>query len=168
MPDDTALPTSDLPTALDFTPDDLQANRAGTLSDRQRATLAARRPGLDIRPALFYLGIAVVLAVANLFANRSLLLITEAMFAFSGLLSLLDYAYRRAEVRRAAQRGIVAEVTGRTYCSRALRRQAAPTLTIEDQTFAVSPAVWEAVPDGATYTVYYTPTARIVVAAEAA
>ncbi len=161
-----ALPTAALLSELlHFAPDDLAANRAGRLSDAQRALLRARQRDI-IRPPLLTLGIFAAL----LFASRLLPTTNDGGFALvlalGGVVLALfvppairDWQDLRADL----EAGEVLSVTG----SAAANEDSVLLLEVGGQSFRVSREVLLALDADPVYAVYYTARSRVVLAIEA-
>ncbi len=172
----TATPVSDLMAALQFTSDDLAANRAGKLSDRQRERL--RRSGRSIFYAAVGLALALSIGAALLIylgqRNESpiLRLVGVALTVINAVVLAVGVGSGlrlRADLR-AGQVVAVSGVVRRVV--RVSGRSAAYVLAVElpqgTLRLNVSKAVFNSFQDGVRYHLYRTLSARLLVAAEVA
>jgi len=158
--------TDRLAEALAFTAEDLAANRAGRLSQRQAEWLRRqeRRAGRIV--ILFTLGMAAVPAIALIiFAlGRNMPMIGMSVFLLVGL-PLLGYWVadnERRKWRRDRETGVAASVYGQVTAG----GQPPRYLRIENLQFALTPKKLAAFEMGAAYSIYYTPRTRVILSAE--
>ena len=145
-----------LQTALQFTADDLQANRRGELSPRQRALL-----GVVNRFAsgcLLSAGAFGVIATTSVAASAGweaalVILAVEIVLFGAGFI-----AFRRA--RRLMASLTVVPLTGD------LRKLAGNTIDIGGKRLRIRPDAYAVFEDGAAYTVYHIPQTGAVLSAE--
>ncbi|MEL6148016.1 MAG: hypothetical protein AAFV33_24855 [Chloroflexota bacterium] len=167
----TDTPTqNDTPTleeALNFTADDLAANRTGQLSDEQM-TMLRNRAGIR---GLAANAMSLVLAgVGFWLMNQSFWQWAALLFACAGALYYFSSRGRaHAAVEVAA--GEVAVVSGEVVLttddvSGPERKVTEHILTVGDEAFVISRYAFAAFEDGDHYHVYYLPEARLVLSAE--
>lgn len=169
MSDSQSYETLSLASGLNFTGDDLIANRNGRLSDAQAARLRSRA-GCSI-----IVGTVLVLALAGSgiwLALAEAWLWSIAFFVMAGGLFWLNRS-GRASVTTERQNGQVAMIKGEAILSAddyasPNRKMTEYILTIGDEAFVLSKDAFSAFEDGDIYTVYYLPKARIVLSAESA
>jgi hypothetical protein len=171
-----AMPTPDLMTALNFTPDDLAANRAGVLSDAQRERL--RRSGRPLFYGVVGLALALMTGAALLIylgqrgAAPILSLVGVSLTAINAVVLAVGVG-SQLRLREDVRGGRVVTLSGIVRrVVRVSRRSAAYVLVVELPEGAlrlnVSKAVFNSFQDGARYHLYRTPSARLLVAAEMA
>lgn len=153
--------------ALNFTDDDLTANRAGRLSDVQSTRLRARAGYTTLAGAL----IALALAGGGFWLIAlGATLAALALFALAaGLFVLTRWGRGTAAAEVAA--GAVACVSGEAVLSandypNPNGNVTEYVLEIGDEAFVLSRDAFAAFEDGDTYTVYYLPGLRMVISAE--
>lgn len=172
----TSTPISDLMAVLQFSPADLEANRAGTLTDAQRQRL--RRGGRPLFYAVVGLALALIIGAALLIylgqRNESPILslvgvsltVINAVVLAVGVGSRLRLSADLRSRRVVTISGVVRRVV------RVSRRSAAYVLAVElpegTLRLNVSKAVFNSFQDGVRYHLYRTPSARLLVAAEIA
>lgn len=164
----TTTTTHDLGLHLNFTREDLDANRAGVFSDAQRATL---RRSLLIESALY--GFFALVALAGLLvinantgsqtsAGASVMTLVLALLVVLFMISLLA-GYRSAHADLSSG---VSALTGRAHLTTLGRGRY--SLSFGQQRFHVSAAVYSAFVEGRLYRVYYTPHQQTLLSAEVA
>ena len=168
MASDTTRPA--LAELLDFTPDDLAANRQGRLSERQRERLrAARRRALLSGAAILVL-IGLVAAVLLFLgqANGSAILsfvgigVTICNAALMGVL-VRNYARLTADI----DGGLVDALQGSVHHTiRVTGRLATYLLKVDETELSVAKPVFLAIPEGARVRFYRPPAAKTLLCAE--
>lgn len=159
--------TPTLAEALNFTDDDLAANRAGNLAEPQRARLRTRSIVSVGGNALLTLGLA---AIGLWVVTLGYLLVAGALFALAaGLFWLGRTGNAQLDAERNA--GAVASVRGEAHLSADEYPNPNGTVTefvlsIGDEAFVLPRHIFAAFEDGTHYAVYYLPKARLVLSAE--
>lgn len=156
---------------LNFTPDDLTANRDGQLSGRQ----AERLRGM--RQRALWVGIGVILLVSVIAAlalylgqRNAVTILTFIGIAISICNAAIAGVLMRNWLRLNAdlQSGAVAAQTGEVqHTVRVAGRAASYVVKLGDVEFSVSKPVFLALQTGARYRFYSTPISRVLLAAEA-
>jgi hypothetical protein len=150
-----------LQTALDFTSDDLEANRDGRLSTAQ----IRRFRGMAITPGLVLLtGIVSALYGAALIYRENVGLLAVSLLFFGGIFGGAAYS-RLLSVVRVLREPDITPLTGK------LRKDqdddsGAYQLHLDDETVIVPEAVYQALHAGRVYTLYYLPEVDRVLSAE--
>lgn len=172
----TATPISDLMAALQFTPADLDANRAGRLSDAQRERL--RRSGRPMFYAVVGLALALIIGAALLIylgqrSESPILSLVGVSLTVINAVVLAVGVGSRLRLREDLRSGQVVMIDGVVRrVVRVGRRSAAYVLAVElpqgTLRLNVSKAVFNGFQDGVRYHLYRTPSARLLVAAEIA
>ncbi len=156
--------------ALDFTPADLDANRAGRLSDLQAARIrqGAARTRLITVSAVIGLTLAATLAIflgqqndsaLSTFAGITLAVINAAVVAIG--------AWHYLRLARDFNNGQVLTLTGAvTRTVRLNGRAVSYVLGVGDQRLVVTKDAFNAFEEGRAYRVYLSASARRVLAAE--
>lgn len=162
--------TDQLADAFAFTTEDLAANRAGRLSQRQVEALRRRERRASVIVLLFTLGMAVVPALALLvFALAgNMPMIGLSVFLLVGL-PMLGYWVADSERRRWRRDrtgDVAASIYGPVWPASASGRTGHPRIRIENLEFEVSPEQLAAFQPGVTYSVYYTPRTRTILSVE--
>lgn len=166
------MPDSDLMHSLDFTADDLAANRGGRLSPRQQARLRGMRLR-SVAIGLVLLWIFALLAAALLYIGQrenSVILTLVGIgitIANTAILGIMARYWIRLTFD--LQRGIARMLTG--SAERVLRVSGSvttPVLKIGGESFTVSKDTLKAIQHEAPYRVYHTPHAHILLALEPA
>lgn len=161
---------SDLSQLLDFTADDLRANQDGCLSDRQQARL--RR--LQGRSALLggvLVAILILAATSLLFfgqrADSDILKLVGVGATICNAVIVGVLARNWFRVSSDLNAGAVRITAGKVrHTIRVMRRVSTYILQIDDQEFSVSKPVFFAFEEGAAVKVYWSPSSRVLLAAE--
>lgn len=159
--------------ALHFDEHDLDANRRGLLTERQRGLLRREASGLQARFRLFAIlfGLVGFMAVNRLLAPADLVDVCLAgwsalVFGGGSFLMVEAMTDSRSPLRAALQAGRVQMVHGRVSCRVAGLDRKVYELVIGDQAFRVPRAVWKAFDDGRRYRLHYAPYALTLLSAE--
>lgn len=166
------MTTDSLATHLNFTPDDLTANRAGQLSARQVARLRRMRR----RTLLLAVGVVLVIvlaATAALFLGQQR---ASTILTFIGIgLTICGAAIAGAFLRNWLRLnadidgGAVRSTTGPArHTIRVTGRAAVYLLDIDDQRFALPETTFLSFEEGRRYRIYWSPAARVLFTAEPA
>jgi hypothetical protein len=160
------MPTH-LATVLNFTPEDLTANRERKLSEAQRARLQRSL----LREAVLYGVAEAVIVVILLIAISATLQESEDVPAIILLgLALLSSIYpiymvvRYRATRAELTAGMVERATGRVSMDK--REGGIYRMEIGSRSFAIRKTVREAFEDGGQYHVYYAPRTKTILSAE--
>lgn len=165
-PNDSSA-TDRLADAFAFTTDDLTANRAGRLSQRQLEALHRRERRASVIVLLFTLGMAVVpaLSLAVFVTAGNMPMMGLSVFLLVGL-PMLGYWVADSERRRWHRDrtgNVAASIYGPVW---PVSAPGQPRIRIENLEFEVSPEQLTAFQPGATYSVYYTPRTRTILSVE--
>lgn len=165
-----------LDAALQFNAEDLNANREGRLSVRQRNRVFARRRSVLIALAIITLMMGVISGVVILAVLLGAAVSEMAiLLALGGEIVTVGLAYLGWSLRQNFQKyllpGRVARIEGPVTCYQLRERQNEKTrigyyLRIGDLEFEISDAALNAFIDGAPYIVYYVPRPLTLLSAE--
>ncbi len=161
-----------LMTALGFNEDDLEANRGGYMSKRQRAVLSRERSGWLNRIAIMIVAIAgffVFMILSDLLQSG----IRENVLgglSLAGGVAALYMAYMRSRLNNDLHKGDVFVVDGTVslYIEKT-RNQFMPYnyyLSVENRHFKIERPVHDAFTDGEPYAIYYAPFSKKILSAE--
>jgi hypothetical protein len=152
---------------LNFNGDDLSANRAGQLSDRQREHLRRER-----RSAVLFYAAALIFApllmAFFIWREGEILPLPLLGFIFVALEVILLVVMLTVWHRRSADlhSGRVATIGGYTELRYQMRGgQKLPVLRVDEHDFIVPRHKLESFKDGGYYQLYYLPTSRIILSA---
>ncbi|NWF70857.1 MAG: hypothetical protein HXY40_17365 [Chloroflexi bacterium] len=167
-----AKPDSILASGLDFTEDDLQANRAGQLSARQAQKLLTRHRnttqtmlGLMLMATLFFVPLAFFAAIDTRDITPGVLLGA----VWLGAIALLSAVIRSSDAAKVdIANGLVMAVQGPVQCYTTSSSSSTQyNLRVGELTFErVDQNVYIAFKHLDIYTLYYTPQSKTIVAAE--
>jgi hypothetical protein len=171
--------------AIGFTYDDLDANRGGYMSKKQRAALSKERQFLLYTITIGVVGIAILYAIIllrNVIEGREISynIVLIAFIFFVPVLGFLFTWFKRNQLNADLYKGTVYVVEGVIslhvkrlgdygfiMTMRNDRNQAIYyDLYIQDEKFRVEKPVFEAFVDGEPYAIYYTPHSKTILSAE--
>ena len=151
--------------AIGFTPSDLEANRSGQLSERQRAYwIDERRYWRNVLTVaiLLSLGLLVLLAIfASADPNQQTLLLIGILALLVGIGGVIYAFNRRRQYSLELTGAPVNRVEGPVYFDNGRKH-----ISIKGYRWAVSRVVAQAFGDGNAYVIYFTPRTRLIVSAE--
>ncbi len=165
-----------LEAAFGFSQSDLDANRAETLSERQRALLGSQVRHVTLIMVLYLAGVILVPVGSLLYfgAQGNLPMVGLSLFLLV-VLPLLAFWLandERARWQTDLRQGVAASVYGPARLTDITPRRSREiarrryTLTIGTEAFAINKAQREALTPGETYCVYYAPRSRLILAVE--